>query len=103
MNSIINKEMSSLTCERSQGWSLDVRTSLNSASMRCHKQIRIYTTNNSKPGCRLERRAYGIWVEVVPPGFYMSDDVSHHKQRSSKNHNIHYLNDKKIMKLLQYA
>ena len=96
MNSIIIKEMSSLTCERSHGWSFDIRTSLNSASMRCHKQIRLYTTNNSKPGCRHIRCAYGIWVEVVPPEFYMSDDVSHHKQRSSKNHNILYLNDKKL-------
>ena len=94
MNSIINKEMSSLTCERSHGWSFDIRTSLNSASMRCHKQIRLYTTNNSKPGCRHIRCAYGIWVEVVPPELYMSDDVSHHKQRISKNHNILYLNDK---------
>jgi hypothetical protein len=80
MNSIMNKEMSSLTCERSHGWSLDVRTSLNSALMRCHKQIRIYTTNNNKPRCRHIKCAYGISVEVVPPELYMSDDVSHYKQ-----------------------
>jgi hypothetical protein len=30
----------------------------------------------------------------------MSDDVSHHKQRSSKNHNILYLNEKKNYEII---
>ena len=87
---IINRRASSLTYEKLLSRKPDNKLTSNGASMRSSSEVCRKRQTNVIPDA-VFGTAYGIEGTLYLQWFYMSDDVSHHKQRSPKNHkNVSY-------------